>query len=120
MNYIVAQAIEQAEAGAQILDVNVGLPDIDEPETMRRVVTAISGAVSLPLQIDSSSPKAIEAGLRVAPGKCMVNSVNASRTSLEAVLPIAKNTARRSSDLRWAKTDCRRPARRAWVLRARF
>ena len=90
MNYIVAQAVEQAEAGAQILDVNVGLPDIDEPETMRRVVTAISGAVSLPLQIDSSSPKAIEAGLRAAPGKCMVNSVNASRTSLEAVLPIAK------------------------------
>ena len=68
----------------------MGLPDIDEPETMRRVVTAISGAVSLPLQIDSSSPKAIEAGLRAAPGKCMVNSVNASRTSLEAVLPIAK------------------------------
>ena len=90
MNYIVAQAVEQAEAGAQILDVNVGLPDIDEPETMRHVVTAISGAVSLPLQIDSSSPKAIEAGLRAAPGKCMVNSVNASRTSLEAVLPIAK------------------------------
>lgn len=90
MNYIVAQAVEQAEAGAQILDVNVGLPDIDEPETMRRVVTAISGAVSLPLQIDSSNPKAIEAGLRAAPGKCLVNSVNASRTSLETVLPIAK------------------------------
>ena len=90
MNYIVAQAVEQAEAGAQILDVNVGLPDIDEPETMRRVVTAIGGAVSLPLQIDSSNPKAIEAGLRAAPGKCLVNSVNASRTSLETVLPIAK------------------------------
>ena len=90
MNYIVAQAVEQAEAGAQILDVNVGLPDIDEPETMRRVVTAISGAVSLPLQIDSSNPKAIEAGLRAAPGKCLVNSVNASRTSMETVLPIAK------------------------------
>ena len=90
MDYIKKLAVEQYESGAQILDVNVGLPDIDEPETMRRVVTAISGAVSLPLQIDSSSPKAIEAGLRAAPGKCMVNSVNASRTSLEAVLPITK------------------------------
>ena len=57
---------------------------------MCRVVTAIGGAVSLPLQIDSSNPKAIEAGLRAAPGKCLVNSVNASRTSLETVLPIAK------------------------------
>lgn len=90
LGYIVAQAIEQEEAGAQILDVNVGLPDIDEPEMMRRVVTAISGAVSLPLQIDSSNPAAIEAGLRAAPGKCMINSVNASRASLDAVLPLAK------------------------------
>lgn len=90
MNYIVAQAIEQEEAGAQILDVNVGLPGIDEPEMMRRVVTAISGAVSLPLQIDSSNPAAIEAGLRAAPGKCLVNSVNASEASLENVLPLVK------------------------------
>ena len=79
LSYIVSQAIEQEEAGAQILDVNVGLPGVDEPEMMRRVVTSISGAVSLPLQIDSSSPAAIEAGLRAAPGKCMINSVNASR-----------------------------------------
>ncbi len=90
MNYIVSQAIEQEEAGAQILDVNVGLPGIDEPEMMRRVVTAISGAVSLPLQIDSSNPAAIEAGLRAAPGKCLINSVNASQASLETILPLAK------------------------------
>lgn len=90
LNYIVAQAIEQEEAGAQILDVNVGLPGIDEPQMMRRVVTAISGAVSLPLQIDSSNPAAIEAGLRAAPGKCLINSVNASRASLDSVLPLAK------------------------------
>ena len=90
MNYIVAQAVEQAEAGAQILDVNVGLPGIDEAEMMRRVVTAISGAVSLPLQIDSSNPAAIEAGLRAAPGKCLVNSVNATPASLTAVLPLVK------------------------------
>lgn len=90
MNYIVSQAIEQEEAGAQILDINVGLPGIDEPEMMRRVVTAISGAVSLPLQIDSSNPEAIEAGLRAAPGKCLINSVNASRASMDSILPIAR------------------------------
>ena len=90
MNYIVSQAIEQEEAGAQILDVNVGLPGIDEAEMMRRVVTEISGAVSLPLQIDSSNKAAIEAGLRAAPGKCLINSVNASHTSLDSVLPLAK------------------------------
>ncbi len=90
LSYIVAQAIEQEEAGAQILDVNVGLPGIDEPRMMQRVVTAISGAVSLPLQIDSSNPKAIEAGLRAAPGKCLVNSVNATKASLEAILPLVK------------------------------
>ena len=90
MNYIVSQAIEQEEAGAQILDINVGLPGIDEADMMRRVVTAISGAVSLPLQIDSSNPQAIEAGLRAAPGKCLINSVNASQASLESILPLAE------------------------------
>ena len=57
---------------------------------MRRVVTAIGGAVGLPLQIDSSNPAAIEAGLRAAPGKCLINSVNASESSLQTVLPLAK------------------------------
>lgn len=90
MNYIAAQAIEQEEAGAQILDVNVGLPGIDEADMMRRAVTAISGVSSLPLQIDSSNPAAIDAGLRAAPGKCLVNSVNASEDSLAQILPIAK------------------------------
>lgn len=90
MNYVVAQAIEQEEAGAQILDINVGLPGVDEVEMMRSVVTAVSGVVNLPLQIDSANPEAIEAGLRAAPGKCLVNSVNASKTSLNAILPIAK------------------------------
>jgi len=90
LDYIVAQAIEQEEAGAQILDINVGLPGIDEAKIMRDVVTKVSGAVSLPLQIDSSNPAAIEAGLRAAPGKCLINSVNASRASLDAVLPLAK------------------------------
>ena len=90
MNYIVSQAIEQEEAGAQILDVNVGLPGIDEADMMRRVVTAITGAVSLPLQIDSSNPAAIEAGLRAAPGRCLINSVNATEASMQGILPLAK------------------------------
>ncbi len=90
LNYIVSQAIEQADAGAQILDVNVGLPGIDEADVMRRVITAISGAVTLPLQIDSTNPAAIEAGLRAAPGKCLINSVNATKASMDGVLPLAK------------------------------
>lgn len=90
MDDIAQLAAEQEAAGAQILDVNVGLPGLDEAQMMRRVVTAIAGASTLPLQIDSSSPEAIEAGLRAAPGKCIVNSVNASRSSLDAVLPLAK------------------------------
>ena len=90
MNYIAAQAIEQEEAGAQILDINVGLPGIDEPQMMRRVVMAVSGVSTLPLQIDSADPSAIEAGLRAAPGKCLVNSVNASDDSLALVLPLVK------------------------------
>ena len=90
MGYLTLQAVEQAEAGAQILDVNVGLPGIDEADMMRRAVTAICGAVNLPLQIDASDPAVLEAGLRAAPGKCLVNSVNASQESLERVLPLVK------------------------------
>ena len=90
MSIMLPRAAVAADRIDEVIQTESSIVDIDEPETMRRVVTAISGAVSLPLQIDSSSPKAIEAGLRAAPGKCMVNSVNASRTSLEAVLPIAK------------------------------
>lgn len=88
--YIAAQAIEQQEAGAQILDVNVGLPGIDEIELMRKTVTAISAVCDLPLQIDSSDPLALEAGLRAAPGKCLINSVSAKDESLNAILPLAK------------------------------
>lgn len=89
MNYIMTQAVEQEEAGAQILDVNVGLPGVDEPDMMRRAVLAISSVSSLPLQIDSANPEAIEAGLRAAPGRCLVNSVNASDASIKQALPLA-------------------------------
>lgn len=90
MNYIMERAIEQADAGADILDINVGLPGIDEAEMMTRVVKAVQSVVSLPLQIDSSNPDAIEAGLRVCNGRAIVNSVNGETEVLETVLPIVK------------------------------
>ena len=90
MNYIMERAIEQADAGADILDINVGLPGIDEPEMMVRVVKAVQSVVSLPLQIDSSDPAAIEAGLRASNGRAIVNSVNGEPEVLEKVLPLVK------------------------------
>ena len=90
MDYILHQAVEQADAGADILDVNVGLPGINEAEMMVRVVKAIQSVTDLPLQIDSSDPEAIEAGLRVVNGKAIVNSVNGEAGVLQRVLPIAK------------------------------
>lgn len=90
MNYIMERAIEQADAGADILDINVGLPGIDEAEMMTRVVKAVQSVVSLPLQIDSSDPAAIEAGLRACNGRAIVNSVNGEPEVLEKVLPIVK------------------------------
>jgi len=90
IDYIVQLAIEQQDAGAEILDVNVGLPGLDEPATMVRVVKALQAAVDLPLQIDSSDPVTIEAGLRAVNGKAIVNSVNGNEDSLEAILPLCK------------------------------
>ena len=90
LNYIMERAIEQADAGADILDINVGLPGIDESEMMTAVVKAVQSVVSLPLQIDSSDPAAIEAGLRACNGRAIVNSVNAEPDKLRAILPIVK------------------------------
>ena len=90
IDYILARAIEQQDAGADILDVNVGLPGIDEPAMMTRVVKALQGVVDLPLQIDSSDPDAIEAGLRAVNGKAIVNSVNGHREVLDSILPLCK------------------------------
>lgn len=83
-------AIEEEEAGADILDVNVGVPGADEVELMIKTVKAVQGIVRLPLQIDSSNPKAIEAGLRVCNGRAIINSVNADDKKLAEILPIAK------------------------------
>ena len=90
MNYIMERAVEQAEAGADILDINVGLPGVNEPEMMTRVVKAVQSVVSLPLQIDSSDPAAIEAGLRAVDGRAIVNSVNGEPEVLAKILPIVK------------------------------
>lgn len=90
IHYILQQAIKQVEAGADILDVNVGLPDIDEPAMMETVVKQLQAVVQTPLQIDSSNPKAIEAALRVYNGKAIVNSVNGEQKVLDTLLPIVK------------------------------
>ncbi len=90
IDYILGQAIEQSQAGAEILDVNVGLPEIDEKAMMIRTVKALQGVTELPLQIDSTIPEVIEAALRVYNGKAIVNSVNGEEGSLEKILPIVK------------------------------
>jgi 5-methyltetrahydrofolate--homocysteine methyltransferase len=90
IGYIVRQAAEQDNAGADILDVNVSLPDIDEVSMSKNVINAISAVCSLPLQIDSSSAKVIESSLRIYPGKPIVNSVNGEISTLENILPLVK------------------------------
>ncbi len=90
IDYILSQGLEQEDAGADILDVNVGLPEIDEPVLMREVVTKLQGVTGLPLQLDTSDPKALEAGLRYYNGKPMVNSVNGKDEVIEAVMPLVK------------------------------
>lgn len=90
IDYILAQGLEQCRAGADILDVNVGHPEIDEPEMMVTVVKALQSVVDAPLQIDSSDTKAVEAALRVYNGKPIVNSVNGEDEVLDTVLPLIK------------------------------
>ncbi len=90
MDYILNQAIDQVKAGAEILDVNVGLPDIDEKSMMVKAVKAIQSIVEVPLQLDSTIPEVLEAGLRVYNGKPIVNSVNGEEKSLRSVLPLVK------------------------------
>ena len=90
-DYIMGEAISQAEAGAQILDVNAGLPEIDERSTMVELVAELQGVTTLPLQIDSADPAVIEAAVRAYPGKALINSTNGKQEILDAVLPIAKH-----------------------------
>ena len=90
INYVLEQAVSQVEAGAQILDVNVGAPDVNEPVLMEQIVKALQSVVSLPLQLDSSHADALERGLRVYNGKPIVNSVNGEPEVLEKILPLCK------------------------------
>ena len=87
---LVVEAVKQVEAGAEVLDVNVGLPGIDEPETMKRVVRLLQEVVTLPLQIDSSEADAIENACRYYNGKPLINSVNVKEEVMEKIFPIAK------------------------------
>ncbi len=89
MDYILSEGVRQQEQGADILDVNVGLPDIDEAAMLLDSVCALQSVVDLPLQIDTSDPEAMEAALRRYNGKAMINSVNGKRDSMEAVFPLA-------------------------------
>lgn len=90
IDYILGEGIRQEEKGVYILDVNVGLPDIDEVELLTAAVCELQGVSDLPLQIDTSDAKAMEAALRRYNGKAMINSVNGKKESMEAVFPLVK------------------------------
>ena len=86
--YVLREAVSQAEAGAHALDVNVGVPGLDEPAVLDATVQAVQSVTDLPLQIDTSDPKALELALRHYNGKALINSVNGKDESLDSVLPL--------------------------------
>ncbi len=88
-DYVINMALDQAEAGSDLLDVNAGLPEIDEGATLIELVKQIQSVCGLPLQIDSSDPAAVEGAVRHYAGKALINSVNGKADNLAAVLPIA-------------------------------
>lgn len=89
-DYILSQAIEQIDAGAEILDVNVGVPSLDDVKMLPLVIKKLQSITGLPLQIDSGNPEAIEAALRVYNGKAIVNSVNGEEKVMKNILPLVK------------------------------
>ena len=89
-DYVINLALEQSNEGSEILNVNVGVPDLDEERAMKRVIKGIQEVVDVPLQLDSSNVKALESGLRYYNGRTIVNSVNGKEKSLETILPIVK------------------------------
>lgn len=89
-DYVLELAESQIKAGADILDVNVGFPGVDDVRLLPETVRAIMDRYDIPLCLDSPNPKAIEAALKIAPGKCLINSVNGEEKSMNALLPIAK------------------------------
>lgn len=90
MDYLMREGITQQQNGAQILDVNVGLPELDETAVLSAAVQEIQSVVDLPLQIDTSSPQAMESAMRLYNGKPLVNSVNGKEESMQAVFPLVK------------------------------
>jgi len=89
MDLVIELALEQTEHGAHVLDVNAGVPDIDEKETLVKIVKTLSPMIKAPLCLDSSSPEALEAALRIYPGRALINSVSAEKAKLEKILPVA-------------------------------
>lgn len=90
INYLINEGIRQADAGVQILDVNVGLPEIDEREMMQKTVAALQAVCDLPLQLDSSDPKVLADAMRIYNGKPLINSVNGEAESMDAVFPLVQ------------------------------
>ena len=88
--YMLGEGIAQQDAGAHVLDVNVGLPEIDEPELMCQVIRELQGVTPLPLQIDTADPVTMEKALRLYNGKALVNSVTAKASSMEAIFPLVR------------------------------
>ena len=90
IDYVLKEGVLQQEKGVHILDVNVGLPEIDEKETLTKIVCKLQAIINLPLQIDTSNVLAMEKALRIYNGKAMVNSVNGKEESMSAVFPLVK------------------------------
>ncbi len=90
LEYILSEGLAQEDSGAHILDVNVGLPGLDEPKLMAETITRLQSVIALPLQIDTSDVEAMERGMRLYNGKPMINSVSGKRESMETVFPLVK------------------------------
>lgn len=90
INYILNEGLKQQERKVHALDVNVGIPEIDEKEMMKKAVFELQSIIDLPLQIDTADPAAMEAGLRIYNGKPLINSVNGKKESMEAIFPLVK------------------------------
>ena len=90
IDYIIKEGITQRDAGAQVLDVNVGLPEIDEKAMMEQAVSSLQSVLSTPLQIDTTNIAALERALRIYNGKPMLNSVNGKEKNMKEVFPLAK------------------------------
>ncbi len=120
LDYILDLAVAQEDAGADILDVNVGYPGVDEAEMLPRVVRALQSTVPLPLMLDSSDARALEAGLRVYNGKAVVNSVNGDAEVLERVLPLIKKYGASVVGLTLDKSGVPRTAEQRFAIAKRI